>query len=154
MIHLDNIEHGQAIGDKVGNPFMPRVDRCVSRTRAGNLVGGVIYQNYTHRGINLHVAAWDSRWLTRDLLWTIFTYPFDMLKVTKVMAFVPTTNRRAIDFDKSIGFKEEYTIQDVVPGGGLMILSMRREDCRWLDWRPRYLETVAPQVREKGAIDG
>lgn len=155
MIHLDNIEHGQAIGDRAGSrPFLPRFDRCVSRTSEGNLVGGVIYQDYLVRSIALHTASWTKDWLTRDLLWTIFTYPFDVLKVEKLIAQVRTTNPHAIEFDKRIGFKEEYTIQDVVPGGGMMILSMTREDCRWLKWRPRYLETALLGFRGEGRNDG
>lgn len=143
MIHLDNTEHGYAIADKVGRPYMPRFDRCVSRTRKGNLVGGVIYQDYRHRSICVHVASWSPGWLSRDLLWTIFTYPFDMLKVEQVLGLVPSTNKHALQFDLKIGFKEILRIPEIVPNGDLVILSMRRKDCKWLDWRPRYLDTVA-----------
>lgn len=143
MIHLDNFEHGQAIGDRIDAPFKPRFDRCVSRTRGGNLLGGVIYQDYRVRSVTVHVASWTADWLSRDLLWTIFTYPFDMLKVEQVLGIVASTNTRALDFDLRIGFKEVTRVPDVVPGGDLVVLSMRREDCRWLNWRPRYLKTGA-----------
>ena len=151
MIHLDDIEHGYAIADKAGTVFVPRVHRAISRTVDGNLAGGVVYTDYTRRAISMHVASWHRRWLNRDLLWSLFTYPFDVLKVEQCLAFVPSTNIRAVAFDINIGFKLKHTIEDVVPGGHLMVLSMRREDCRWLAWKPRYLETDALKAREKGA---
>jgi len=143
VIVLDDAEHGAAIADRAGTHFVPRLHRCISRTSAGNLVGGVIYTNYNPRAMTLHTAAWDKHWLNRDMLWTIFAYPFLVLEVEKLVAFVPSTNEHALEFDKRIGFVEETKIRDVVPDGDMVILSMRREHCRWLNWQPRYLKTAA-----------
>ncbi len=148
VIHLNEIEHGEAIADRIGIRFVPRVDRTISITSHGNLIGGVVYTDYTQRTIQIHGAAWIPRALTRDLLWTVFTYPFDVLRVERVLAYVATTNERSTKLCLGVGFKEHALIRDVVPDGHMMVLSMGREDCRWLKWRPRYLDT------EKGASNG
>lgn len=141
MIYLDNIDHGQAIGDRCGTSFVSRLHRAVSITSGGNLLGGVIYTDFTGRAISMHAAGWSPRWLTRDMLWTIFTYPFDMLQVEQCIAPVASTNTRSMKLCLGLGFRQVTFIPDVVPAGHLMILSMRRETCRWLQWQPRYLNT-------------
>jgi len=150
VIHLDDADHGQAIADLLGKRFVPQFDRAVSITSAGKLLGGVIYTDYMKRSIQMHAAAWSPHWLTRDILWTMFTYPFDNLGVEMCIAPVASTNARSAALCFGLGFRLHATIQDVVPDGHLMILSMRREHCRWLKWRPRYLET-AILSEEKGA---
>lgn len=145
-IELDNVEHGHLIGKVSSYGYMPEVDHCVSRSIDDALAGGVIYQNYTKASITLHVASWHKRWLSRDLLWTIFAYPFLLLGVKKCLGFVPTTNEAALAFDKHIGFEEEHRILDAVPDGDLVILSMRKENCRWLQIAPPrgFLRAVPP----------
>lgn len=145
MIHLENIEHGQLIGTLCGTVFFAKVHRVASITSAGNLLGGVIYTDFTGRAISMHAAAWSPKWLTRDMLWTIFTYPFDNLGVEWCLAPVASTNARSMKLCLGLGFELHAVVPAIVPDGDLVILSMRRETCKWLKWRPRYLETV-PQL--------
>ncbi len=150
-IEINNFDHGEAIAGVASNGFNRAVDQCVSRsTPEGNLLGGVIYQNYVAGGsITLHVASWHPRWLTHDLLWAIFAYPFVQLKVQKCLGFVPSTNEHALKFDLKIGFHEEHRIRDAVPGGDLVVLSMRKEQCRWLTGPPPkgFLKAEPPSSR-------
>ena len=69
------------------------------------------------------------------MLWITFDYPFNQLGVKKLIGQVPSSNLKALEFDKKLGFKEEARISDVFPDGDLIVLSMRREDCRWLKIR-------------------
>jgi RimJ/RimL family protein N-acetyltransferase len=46
---------------------------------------------------------------------------------------VPSGNKRALHFDKRMGFKEVARIKDAHPDGELIILSMRRDECRFLE---------------------
>jgi RimJ/RimL family protein N-acetyltransferase len=119
--------------------FNPKVDRCVARLAPdGKLLGGVTYEKYTNVSICMHVRSFDKHWLTRDLLWVIFHYPFVQLNCLKVLGFLYSSNQIALEFDKKIGFKEEYRIKDACPDGAdLVVMSMLREDCRWLNIEPR-----------------
>ena len=69
---------------------------------------------------------------SRDILWAVFAYPFIQLQCKKVIGRVSENNSRALEFDLKLGFKEEARIRDVYPEGDLFILTMRRDDCRWL----------------------
>jgi hypothetical protein len=147
---LNNYEHGELIAASSSHGFNPKFDRVVSRTSGGKLAGGVIYQGYMGTSVTMHVASWQKTWLTRDLLWLIFAYPFLQLQVTKCLGFVPTTNPHALLFDLRLGFVEEYRILDAVPYGDLVVISMRQEQCRWIQCpAPKVFRAAAEAVRQE-----
>lgn len=140
MLVFNNADYGHAIAEKAGAQFNPAVDVCIANTGPDGLWGGVIYNGYTGASISLHAAGFDSRWATVDMLWVTFHYPFVQLGCKKMFAQVPASNSRALEFDRKLGFKEEARLKDVFPDGDLVVLSMRREDCRWLRLKPRSLK--------------
>jgi RimJ/RimL family protein N-acetyltransferase len=105
----------------------------------GDLIAGVIFDNYTRQNINLHVAAIGRRWMTKEFLCEVFRYPFIQLGVQRVTGLVPITNGRAVNFDLRLGFTHEGTMRAFLPDGeDLLILGMLREECRWLNIGPKY----------------
>ena len=74
------------------------------------------------------------------MLWVSFNYTFIQLGCKVLFGQVPETNSKALEFDLKIGFKEITRIDDVFPDGGLILLAMRREECRWLKLKPRSLK--------------
>jgi len=119
--------------------YNPAVDIAISRTEEGVLLGGVIYNGYTGASINIHMAGFTPRWASRDMLWICFDYPFNQLGCKKIFAQIPAQNTRAVKIDLKLGFTFEVLIKDVFVGDDLVVLSMTREDCRWLDLKPRNL---------------
>lgn len=136
MIEFNNAEHGHLIAKHAGSIFNPVADTVISRVERGEFRGGVIYNNYTGASINLHVYGVYPDWVNRDMLWICFHYPFVQLGCKKVFAQVPANNTRSLDFELKLGFKIEARIADVFPDEDLIVVSMRREDCRWLKIRP------------------
>lgn len=136
MIESGNLEHARAIAEEVGIYFNLACDRVFSRSKNGKLLGGVIFTGYTKASIAIHVAGFDKHWMNRDMLWITFSYAFDQLRVSKLIGHVPSSNQTALDFDYKLGFKEEARITNIYPDGDLVILSMVRDDCRWLKLRP------------------
>lgn len=143
-IEIDNHAHGLLIAD--GKSYRPGLDHCFSRSKDGVFMGGVIFVDYQIRSILIHVRAVDPRWLCRDLLWLMFDWAFNQCMVDKVVGFVPSTNQHALDFDKRIGFVEETRIKGMIPGGDYVVLSMYREQCRWLAHRPKSIRHNVPKV--------
>ena len=139
MIHTNNHSHGHAIAKAAGSVYNPAVDIAISRTEEGVLLGGVIYNGYTGASINIHMAGFTPRWASRDMLWICFDYPFNQLGCKKIFAQIPAQNTRAVKIDLKLGFTFEVLIKDVFVGDDLVVLSMTREDCRWLDLKPRNL---------------
>lgn len=132
MITAGNLDHARAIAKEAGCFFNPECDHVISRSENGKLLGGVIFQGYTGASIGIHVGSFDPRWLNKDMLWIAFHYPFDQLGVQKLFGQIPSDNRKALDFNNKLGFKEEARIAGVFPDADLVVMSMRREECRWL----------------------
>lgn len=137
MIVVGNVADGHTIASSAGCIFNPTRDHVISRRERGELFGGVIFKGYTGSSIAGHIAGIAPGWINRDMLWVMFDYPFVQLKCLKLLGEVPSRNLKALDFNFKLGFKVEARISDVFPDGDLIILSMRREDCRWLTLRPR-----------------
>jgi hypothetical protein len=96
----------------------------------GSLCAGVIYDHFNRASICMHTVI---EFINREFLWYCFYYPFIELKCKKVIGVVPGCNKRALEFDKHLGFVEEARLRDTHPEGDLVFLTMRREDCRYLE---------------------
>lgn len=97
------------------------------------LIAGVLYDNFTGQSVQMHVASDGSRrWMNREYLRVCFDYPFNQLKVKKVIGLVDSTNQAALDFDHNLGFVTEAIIKDAGKFGDMHILSMTRDQCRFL----------------------
>ena len=139
MIVVNNPDLGDWIAHRAGFTYNTRADVNFCRVVGNQPIGGVVFTNYTGASIFIH-AAGDSRWWAdRDMLWVTFHYPFVQLGVDILFGSVPSTKPDVIAWDKKLGFKDCTTLQGAIPNGDLVILSMRREDCRWLSVKPRKL---------------
>lgn len=111
-------EHFQAIGN-LGS--------------ARELRGVVGYSGFVGSTCSMHMAG-IGRWITRELLWAAFDYPFNQLDMVQVFGYVSAHNAKALKLDKHLGFKPLLVVEG---GWGLdvdmHVLTMRKEDCRWLN---------------------
>lgn len=139
-IEFGNSEHGYRIAEAAGCVFNPAADRVISMTGHGELLGGNIYTGFTGASIHIHMAGFAPSWATRDFLWVAFDYPFNQLKCKKVFGQVHEKNARALEINLKLGFKIEVRIEDVFNDGACLLLSMYRDDCRWLKLKPRTLK--------------
>lgn len=139
MIVFHDPSIGLEIAERAGVQFNPAVDVCIARVEGEDLYGGVIYNNYTGASINMHMAGFRPVWANPDMLWAAFHYPFVQLGCKKIFGQVPETNSKALEIDLKLGFKIITKIDDVFLDGGLYVLSLDRDDCRWLKIKPRGL---------------
>lgn len=148
MIFINDHRHGHALCRAMGSVFTPTSETVISHaelrpapgylTPIETLLGGVLYEKYTGTSVMMHTAGLRPNWLNRELLWIAFDYPFRKLDCIKVIAVVASTNAKAIAFAEHLGFTLEAKIENAVPGGDTLILSMERKDCRWLT-QPRNM---------------
>jgi RimJ/RimL family protein N-acetyltransferase len=139
MIHTGNHDHGYAIAKSAGAIYNPAVDIAISRTEDGVLFGGVLYNGFTGASINCHMAGFNPRWGSRDMLWVCFDYPFNQLGCKKIFAQIPAQNVHAIKVNLKMGFVVETVIKDVFVEDDLVVLSMARDNCRWLKIKPQAI---------------
>lgn len=102
--------------------------------RDGELIGGVIYDDYNGSNIWMHVAGTDGiRWATKSFVQAVFRYPFIQLGCKRISGWVEQSNEKARKLDEHLGFKREAILKGAAQDGGdVFIYCMTREDCRFL----------------------
>lgn len=150
MITHGNQLHGNAVMQSFGSAYSPVTMQVISREENGELYGGVVYENYTGVDGSLlaHVAGFRPNWLNRDMLYVIFDYPFKQLGVRAIFLQVAGKNTESMKFAKSLGFKEYVTLEDVFPDDIMVLLKMKREECRFLNIKPRNISSRRTQNGE------
>jgi RimJ/RimL family protein N-acetyltransferase len=133
LIVIDHARVGKWVCDKTGGTFEHTCSTSIGLERNGELIAGVLFDNFNGRSINMHVASDGSRgWMNREYLWYCFHYPFEQLGVKRITGLVAASNEDAMKFDTHLGFIHEATLKDAAPDGDLHILRMFKDECRFL----------------------
>lgn len=142
MIQINNPFHGYAIAEIIPRVYNPDADRVISRTNSeGNLLGGVIYEGCISNCIFMHQGGFEKNWLSPDMLWTVFHYPFVQLGLGLVCGTIPSSRQELLDFNLRLGFKVECKIKNAYKDGDLIIMAMRKDECRWLKIKPKSIRS-------------
>lgn len=124
---------GPWVCERAGGTWLPGRGTAIGLERNGALVAGVLYEDYNGANVVMHVASdGTAEWLNREYLRTCFDYPFRQLGCQRVTGIVPSTNDKALSFDEHLGFEVETKLEGAHPEGDLIILRMKRENCRWI----------------------
>jgi hypothetical protein len=138
-IKINQPGDGEWIMLRVGGVFNHATDHVVSMHRDARMVGGVVFTGYLGSAITLHMAGSEDNWATRDFLWMVFHYAFVQLGCRKAMGLVASSNTRALEVDRRLGFRKAATLPDMFPDGSdLIVLIMERAECKWLKLVPKY----------------
>ena len=130
--------------------FVPRLHHCIARyDERDRLLGGVLFTGYRVGSVHIHMAGFHPQWVSKGMIYLAFDYPFRQLKVNKLFGTVPERNVKARDNDLHLGFKIEYLIEDVYGYSdgvnGMYIMSMRKDECRWLKMKMPYIEYASAE---------
>jgi RimJ/RimL family protein N-acetyltransferase len=140
---------GPWVCERTGGTYSPVDSQTIGVFEDENdltsIKGGILYDHYNGGSIAMHVAGEGSRWITRQLCWIAFDYPFNQLKVNVILGFVDSTNEKARRFDENLGFKLSHSIIGGGQKGDLLIYVMRRYACRFLNppYAPKSAELKA-----------
>lgn len=123
---------------QVGGAFTEGWDHSfVTVDTEGRRFGGFVLAQYLGASMAVHMAGIDPRWCSRDLLWMVFHYAFVQLGCTKLIAPVRSTNHVAMAQDLRAGFVIEAVVRDAFPDGHMVLLTMTRDTCPWLQLNPK-----------------
>ena len=152
MVSSNNqAELGIWLCDKIG--LVPTPDlQCIASVIQDKIKGVVGFDQYNGSSIVMHVAG-EPGWITKDVLWAAFDYPFNVCKVSVILGFVPSGNADAIRFNQHLGFLVQTVIEGGHPDGSLIIMSMYREQCRFLK-RSYYGNEDRKATRNASTNDG
>lgn len=121
------------VAPRTGGSYYAGSGQGIGIEKNGELVAGVLYENYSGNSVVAHIAALPGkRWMTREFLRLIVRYPFDQLKVKKIVAPVDSTNAAALAFNGKLGFVTEAVLKDAGRSGDLHLMTMTRQQCRFL----------------------
>lgn len=110
-------------------------NEAIGLERRGNLVAGVVYENWNGASFVCHIAI-DGR-MTPAYLGAIFHYPFVYCGASKVLAPIAESNEDSVSFVENLGFRLEHRILDAHPDGAIRLYSMNADKCRFITGRYR-----------------
>ena len=118
--------------DRIGLVPSPHM-KCLGVVSAdGQHLRGVIgYDGYNGASVQMHVAG-EPQWIGKDILFAAFDYPFNVMGCNVVIGLVPSGNQAALILNRKLGFETLLRIPDAHPDGALVLMQMRRENCKWL----------------------
>jgi hypothetical protein len=151
MIRINDVHAIKLIAHAAHIEFVPQLHHCIAEYDADDeLKGGVLFTAYRVGSVMIHMAGFRKNWVSRPMIYLAFDYPFRQLKVRKLIGMVPERNVTARNNDLHLGFKIEYLSPDVLGYedgvNGMYLMSMYRDDCKWLNMRMPYIE-YAPKSR-------
>jgi len=107
--------------------------QCIGQEVDGEIIAVIGYSNFLPKACEIHVGSICGNWATKDLLWAAFDYPFNKLEVKVILGQVCGDNKEAIRLNRHLGFEIVAEIPDAHQFGDLVIMAMKREQCRWLN---------------------
>lgn len=103
---------------------------CFGRVERGRLIGVVGFANFTDACCELHCAG-EGNWVSREFIRTVFGYAFANVRV--IIGLMASGNKRALRFARHAGFREDGRIEGAHTDGALVVMSLRREECRFIE---------------------
>lgn len=98
-----------------------------------DITAGVMYEDYTGASVRATIAVDPPGSLTKGMVYEMFRYPFITLGVDKIIACVEKCNQASLTLLERLGFVEEAVVTDVYPSGDMIIMTMTRTECKWLE---------------------
>lgn len=117
---------------KVGKFDYPQETACIGQEKDGKLIAVVGYNHFTPNSCQIHVATTDVYWLNKELLFAIFDYPFNKIKVKVIIAPIYKGNVKSLNLCRKLGFEIVGDIPYGHPNGDLIVVAMKRNQCKWL----------------------
>lgn len=124
---------------RIGMP-MENMHGIASVDESGAIIGAVGYSDWMDRSVQMHCAG-SGNWLTREFLWAVFDYPFHVAGKDVVIGLVGSKNARALKLNQRLGFRIDGRIDGAHDDGALVVMSMRRDECRWIKSRKEHGQT-------------
>ena len=121
--------HAIACADTCGVTACDSVD--------GRIYGVVIFDSMTPNSAQCHVCVTNpTKALRKGLIRAACHYVYTELGKNIVYGLVPSDNKKALRFDKHLGFDEVTRLTNAFAKGiDYVILEMRKENCIWLTKR-------------------
>lgn len=123
---------GEWVCSKAGGIYSKQHCQSIGIEENGELVAGFLYDQYREKSIGLHVAIKDGYFFKKEDLRICFSYPFYQLNVNKIIGMIDSSNKKCINFCKRVGANIEVIIKDASKNGDLVVVSLKKENCKFI----------------------
>lgn len=130
-IRFNHPEDGEWIMSRSLGVYNDKIDQCIAVIRDNQIAGGVVYNGFIKTAIFLHMAGSGDNWATREFLWTVYDYPFNVLGVLWLYGLVDEQNQLALKIDLQMGFKEIARLPGALGDRDIIVVGMQRHEC-WM----------------------
>ena len=123
------MKHHSGVDPSTGTKYMGWID-----TENTKLSICVAFNGFMGNLCQIHIAMADGySYSPREMLKEVFQFAFDGLKRELLVGVVSELNKRALRFDKHLGFEEHSRFKKALFDGtaDLIILTMTPEQCRY-----------------------
>ena len=141
MIVSDKTVVGPWVAKRINSAFNAETSEAIGLERRGTVVAGVIYENWNGRSCVCHIAV--EGLMTPAYLRAIFHYPFVFGGLEKIIAPVAESNRKSIKFVEKLGFRKEGQLLDAHPDGSILLYTMSRNQCGFIEERYGHHQKLA-----------
>jgi RimJ/RimL family protein N-acetyltransferase len=114
---------------------LPQTTQCIGQLKDGNLVAVAGYTNFMPKACEIHIGSVGEHWASKDFIWAVFDYPFNKLGLSVILGQICADNTDALKLNRHLGFKVVAEIPDAHMSGDLVIMAMKKEECRFLNIR-------------------
>lgn len=121
---------------------LPDNTQCIGQEIDGEVKAVAGYAAFKGKSCNFSLASNGSNWMNKDFLWAMFDYPFNKLNLKVIIATIAGNNDKSLKLSRHLGFKEIASIADAHQDGDLVIMIMKRENCKWLHINAKLKEDL------------
>jgi hypothetical protein len=123
-------------------------DQAFTVHEGDEIRGGIVLSKYAGASAMLHAYSCRAGYCSRELLWMVFDYGFNQLGCRKLLLTVRSDNYRALSIYLRAGWVLEASIADAFAKGvHMLILTITKDTCPWLNYTPRKWRSGGSDVR-------
>lgn len=100
--------------------------------RGDDIIAGVVINNFNRSNATCHIAIAQQTKMIVPLFEAVCDYAFRQCKLKRLTGMVPMNEPAVIEFDKHLGFEEEFVMKDGAADSDMQVLVMWPDKCRWL----------------------
>jgi hypothetical protein len=99
----------------------------------GDIVGMVAFDTWAHNSVHIHIAFEDLFIFKHGWGEVVFNYAFNTCDKGVIIGVTPACNKKALRFNKHIGFEEIFRVKDGFEVGiDFVITEYRKENCKYI----------------------
>jgi RimJ/RimL family protein N-acetyltransferase len=131
------INASDAVTSWVNNQLGGALGECnncigIGVTKDEKLIAGVVFNHFDKYDVAMTVASTDASWLSRGVLYVLFSYAFVDLGCVRVTALTKKKNKHARSFLEKLGFEQEGRLRRKFGKEDGIIYGMLKRDCKWI----------------------